>query len=407
MNQGPKKICLLTDHHVALNPRVWKEAFFYEKKGYRVVILSMWQAKNILEKDLQILRGHQICYKSFLNLIPGEANKLMCIFYRARKRIAGVLQKTLNISAPWAISYAPEVLLKHALKEDADFYIAHLECAFYVGRDLIKTGKNVSFDFEDWYSRDYLVPERPVALLQSLEKFALINGVFCTAASKAMADALNETYNISTEITVIYNGFSKHESAERMNEPQANSDDHTKIIWFSRTVGPERGIEFLLKALHVCTTPVELHLLGDMSVSYKHFLEINFPYNQGHLLFLHPFMPHNNLLNFLAQFTIGLAIEENINDNKALTVSNKILQYIQAGLIVVASETKGQNEVTSSFPDTVITVDITNPKQFAEAIKTAISKRNFTRQKQLDTFNQIFSWEAQEVKLNSLLERFL
>ena len=192
----PHKICLLSDHHLSMNPRLWKEAFFYEKEGFKVVILNMWQSKDLLQRDLEILNGHAITYKAYLNLIPGEINSFARFLYRLRKKAASELQRLFKIGTKWAINHAPELMLQKALKEDANLYAAHLECAFFAGRDLILAGKKVSFDFEDWYSRDYLVPERPVKLLESLEKFALQNGLFCTAASNSMAVALKECYQV-------------------------------------------------------------------------------------------------------------------------------------------------------------------------------------------------------------------
>lgn len=155
----PTKICLLSDHHVCLNPRLWKEAFFYEKKGYEVVILTMWQSKNLWEKDMELLKGHSIFYKAYLNLIPGEISEVKRFLYRLRSRAASEVQRFFKVGTKWAISHAPELMLKKALKENATLYVAHLESAFYVGRDLIKLDKKVAFDFEDWYSRDYLVPK--------------------------------------------------------------------------------------------------------------------------------------------------------------------------------------------------------------------------------------------------------
>ena len=404
----PLKICLLSDHHLSINPRLWKEAFFYEKQGYEVVILSTWQSANLLEKDREILKGHAISYKAYLNLLPGEINKAALLFYRVRKRVAAELQKRLHVGIQWAISYAPELMYQQALKENADLYAAHLECAFYAGKKLLKAGKRVCFDFEDWYSRDYLVPARPVGLLSSLEKFALNNGLFCTTTSKAMAEALKDAYRINKEITVIYNGFSINESVERKESQQNNNyNAYTKIIWFSRTIGSGRGIELMLKALMVCEIPVELHVLGEMKAGYKEFLEKEFSLIKQHRLVIHRFMSHALLLNFIAQFQIGLAIEENINDNKSLTISNKILQYLQAGLPVIASDTKGQKEVAEFFPSMVTIVDINDPAGIADTIRLLSTKEINEQVGQKEQFERIFSWEAQEKKLNSLLERNL
>ncbi len=399
-----KKICLLTDHHIAINPRVWKEAFFYEKKGFDVVILSMWQSKDLLKKDFEILKGHNIFYKSYLNLI--EVNKATHLFFRLRKRLAAELQKRFKIGSGWAISYSPELMYKKALKENANLYAAHLECAFYAGRKLIKAGKKVCFDFEDWYSRDYLIATRPVKLLRALEKFALNHGLFCTATSHAMASALQKAYAVNKEITVIYNGFSINETAKKQISSATNGNAYTKMIWFSRTIGPARGIEYLINELTLYEHPVELNVLGKMKKGFKFFLENGFKKLKKHTLILHDFMPHPLLQSFLAKFEIGLAIEENINDNKMLTVSNKMLQYIQAGISVIASDTKGQQEVAAYFPKTVQIINTGKAGMLGSAIDFFADKNNNHKEEQA-IFNKTFSWEAQEITLSNLIEKHL
>jgi glycosyltransferase involved in cell wall biosynthesis len=403
--KGNLKVCLLSDHHICMNPRLWKEAFFYEQQGFEVVIITMWQSKPHLLKDEALLKGHNIQYKPYLNLIPGETRSIYRFFYRARKRIACEIQKLFKKGSGWAISHAPERMLSSALAENADLYSAHLECAFFVGRSLIKKDKKVSFDFEDWYSRDYLVRERPVALLEVLEKFALDKGRFCTAASASMALALKEYYSCKREVTVIYNGFPGVALTKSKSVPIPSAFfDPIKLLWFSRTIGPDRGIEFFLNALRVCDSPVELHLLGSMAEGYEAFLQEAFPAEQGHSLIIHPFMPHDRLLDFIAQFKIGLAIEENVNDNRQLTITNKILQYLQSGLQVLASNTKGQREVASYFKSKVFIVDIENPGEVANAIEK-MSKNEHVEEE--NSYEKIFSWDAQEGKLKRLLEEHL
>lgn len=401
------KICLLSDHHLSMNPRLWKEAFFYEQKGFDVVILSMWHSKDSLKKDWQILNGHAITYKAYLNLIPGEINPFELLFYRIRKRVAGELQRLLKYGTGWAISHSPGLMFKKAMEEDATLYGAHLECAFYVGRDLIKVGKKVSFDFEDWYSRDYLVPARPVKLLETIEKYAIHNGLFCTAASNSMAIALRDCNDSKNILTVIYNGFSTNSKRLQRNLSSDNNNNKIKLLWFSRTIGAGRGLELLLKALWVCNVGIELHLLGEMKAGYLDFLESEFANQPLHHLVIHPFMPHAQLDDFIGQFKIGLAIEEDINDNKRLTVSNKILQYLQAGLMVLASDTKGQREVAELFPNAVTIVDINDSVALADGIVQLSKKDAINIRQQKEKFESIFSWEAQEIKLNSLIEKHL
>jgi glycosyltransferase involved in cell wall biosynthesis len=358
----------------------------------------------MLNKDREILNGHSIKYKAYLNLMEGQVKPLSRFLFRIRKRGAGELQRFFRIGTGWSLSHSPGLMFKKALQENADLYVAHLECAFFTARNLIKAGKKVSYDFEDWYSRDYLVPERPVKLLEALEKFAFDNGKFITTASASMANALKKSYKSQREVTVIYNGFSKEESVPAQRSMLAETPN-IKLLWFSRTVGAGRGIESILKTLPLCRKPVELHLLGDMSEGYRDFIEKEFAQLKPHRLVIHSFMPHRQLFKFIGQFAAGLAIEENINDNKILTVSNKILQYLQSGIKVIASDTQGHQEVATFFPNMVQVVDLADPLQMANAINNCYENRSFPIKNQQDLFNTIFSWEAQEKKLLQLLEK--
>jgi len=243
--------------------------------------------------------------------------------------------------------------------------------------------------------------------LDAAERYALTNGLFCTATSKAMALALNEYYQIHKKITVIYNGFPATMTKEIKAEGETlQKSDRIRLLWFSRNIGTGRGLEFLLNALWVCQIPVELHLLGMMDEEYKDFLDNNFPSENNHKLVLHSFLPYHELGGFISQFDIGLAIEENVNDNKILTISNKLLQYLQAGLPVLASDTKGQREVAGYFPETVKLVDIHNPLQWEMGIDFLRNVDAVNRQKQKETFQKIYSWEAQEKKLDNLLAKY-
>jgi hypothetical protein len=403
-----KKICLLSDHHISLNPRLWKEAFFYEELGFEVVVITMWQSNYFLEKDLKILNRHNIKYIPYLNLISGSNNILNILFYRIRKRISSELHRFFKVGLPWAISHSPDKLYKYANKESADIYVAHLECAFYVGRKLVKAGKKVAFDFEDWYSRDYLVPERPVKLLESVERFAILNGLFVTAASTSMAEEIKKTYASSRNIETIYNGFSISENSDQFNSNVNKiKNDVFKIIWFSRNVGPNRGIEYFMSALKYCKIKCEIHLLGLLDNGYDCVLNNYISATDSHSLHFHRFIPHNEILNFIASFDLGLALDLDINDNRNLTVTNKIFQYIQAGLPVLSSKTKGHLEVASFFPNIIHVVDIQNELEVAQKIDflsknpTSYSKEDMLR------FKDIFSWEAQEKKLNNLINIIL
>ena len=398
-----KKICLLSDHHLCINPRLWKEAFFYEKLGFQVVILTKWQNAEHKQRDLELLKDHTIIYKCFLNITPGEIHPIKRFYYRFRKRIASEMQRYFKMGGAWAINHAPHLLFKKALAENADFYAAHLECGFFAGVQLLKAGKKVSFDFEDWYSRDYLTPDRATGLLQKLEQYALHHGVFCTAASGTMTKALQNTYQSKARPETIYNSFPEHELTPA-SQTTTSGSKRFQIVWTSRTVGPGRGIETFLSAAKLIKEPFDFHIIGECIAPYRQFLQNEFPSANGHQLIFHDFIKHTQLLPLLSTLDLGLAIELHEPESRNTTITNKMLQYLQAGLQVIATDTEGQKEIAAYFPQSVKTVRTNDPENWAAVIETITRNRNdFKMQEHQNIYELYFSWQKQEEKLKQLI----
>jgi glycosyltransferase involved in cell wall biosynthesis len=395
-----KKICIVSDLHLSTNPRAWKEANTLAAAGYDVTILTMWTSAEKRERDKAFLHHPALKYKAGLNLIPGEAAPLHRFYYRLRARLEREAHRWFRTNSPWTIGYAPGHMTKKALQEKADLYIAHAEYGAVIGKSLLAKGRKVAFDIEDWYSEDYLGPERPVKLLKSVERSALTNGVYCTCPSRSMSEALLERYPGSRKAEFIYNGFPLAET------PAVTGTPLQSLIWFSQTIGPGRGLETALEALRLVQTPMELHLVGDCIKGYDETLQAAFPRANGHRLMIHSAVPHAELAGIIARHRIGLAIEDNYPGNKDTTVSNKILQYLQAGIQVLATATKGQQEVAAHFPDGARVVPPNDPRAWAAAIESLL-RSDFDREIARRTFEQQFAWEAQEKKLLPLVANAL
>jgi len=392
-----KKICIISNLHLSTNPRVWKEANTLAAAGYETVILTVWTSEKKRKEDAAFVKHSKLSYKAALNI--NEVSLPKRLYYKAIVRLGQEMKKKFNIDSSFALGYGQTLLKKEALKANADLYIAHTEYGMLVGRELIKKNKRVAFDFEDWYSHDYIVPSRPFKLLRKLEKFALENGVYCSFPSKAMATGVEEFYNSNKSSHVIYNGFSTKENIVSNSDTKKNRS----IIWFSQTIGPGRGLETLFTALSYLDTKVEVHLLGLCDDIYRNKLMESFPGNMGHSLFFHSPVPHSDLISVLKQHSIGLAIEDNYPESRNTTITNKILQYIQAGIKVLATSTKGQAEVAGYFPGDVELVPFNDPKKWAMCIEQLLSSPPINKELQFQKFKDIFSWEAQEQKLLNLI----
>jgi glycosyltransferase involved in cell wall biosynthesis len=401
-----KKICLISDHHVSVNPRLWKEAFVYEQMGLDVVILTQWTSDYFLEKDRELLRGHAVRYEAYLDMRPGHASGASRFYYRMRKRIGGELKKRLNVSKAWAVSYAPALLYRRALAENADMYSAHLEAGFIAGGRLVQAGRTVGFDLEDWYSRDYVTPDRVTPLLHAAEGFALTKGRYFTTTSQAMAEALRQTWKTDKPITVIYNSFPDEAPGDASDilGPRAAF----RLVWTSRTIGPNRGLETLVAAIALVDQPVELHLIGMMAPGYGATVSKAWPAEKGHRLVVHDFVRHHELQGILANCDLGIAVEQRTPDSRNKTITNKILQYIQAGLRVLATDTDGQQEVAERFPESIFVVPAGQPGAWAEAITLAMQAPGRSHvARQQETYAAEFSWPVQAEKIRQLINQHL
>lgn len=391
------KICLVSDHHLCSNPRTWKEAKTLAANGYQVTIVTIFQNDVSLKRDKELLAGlpEGIQYLSAASYIDGQISTLKKIFYKGVTKTA-TLAKKAGIDTVYLLSNNPNAIYRKALEIDADLYICHIDCSLYVGRKLIQKGKKVAFDFEDWYSRDYLVPTRPVELLKRLEAYALQHGAYVTCPSQAMADAIHEAYQLRKP-AVVYNGFPV--------EPLVNNEvkDIPSLVWFSQTIGPGRGLEKIIAVLQDIHTPVSLNLVGDISDKYRAELEALFAACPQHRLNISPQVKHKELHALLCSHTIGLALEETHPPSRNTTITNKILQYLQAGLMVLATATEGQKEVAADFEGVVKTVPPDDITAWKGPLEQLLLNSARDKEKIVHAYNQKYSWEAQEAKLLELV----
>jgi len=402
-----KTICILTQSHLCRNPRVVKEANTLSDAGFKVSILTTFTYADLLEEDLKLIDTSKIEYKGIINMIPGQASNWYRLRQRLVRRLAGEAIGRFRWENIRALGYDYRANLRAAIREKADLYTCHQEMSTVIGCKLIKRGFKVAFDFEDWYSHD-LLPEanktRPIKLLEKYEKFALQNSVLNYTTSESMARGIADFAGVEPP-KVLHNVF---QLAERnlLDGKFADRSDFTRpsMHWYSQTIGPGRGLEFLVKSLDKVETPVELHLRGNCSEDFKTQLTLIFPSEKGHRLYFHSLVPHKELLSRIAEHDIGLATEEYRPDSRNLTITNKILQYLLGGIAVIASDTAGQKEVAASAPESVFLFKNYDAEDLSGTINSLIGnkeKLETAKKSALNIAKRKFCWEQQEKGLVS------
>ncbi len=376
-----RNILILTSAHLCRNPRVVKEAATLGAAGYDVTVMSVSVQTRFARMDHELMRGMPFKLKVIDYAASTTAARTTGFLQRGATWAARHLCATLGVETAQTLGPA-SALLRFARAFPADLTIVHTEIPIWAAQYLIRDGRRVAVDVEDWYSEDLLYADRrsrPLKLLRQAEEFALRHACYASATAQSMSAALARAYSCPPPI-VIRNSFPL-QNRSRADAPAANSAP--SFIWFSQTVGPGRGLELFLAAWARTTHPSQVYFLGDESPGYRQKLLSRLPAaRQDAVHFIPPVTPAE--LPFkLTEFDIGLALEPHWPQNRDITITNKILQYMNAGLAVIATDTAGQKEVLEAAPDCGLLVTAHETTEYAQKLDALLGDRTKLRAAQL------------------------
>jgi glycosyltransferase involved in cell wall biosynthesis len=388
-------IAILTGASPSWNPRARKEATSLVTAGFRVSVYGASTDVEGLETDQSLARRNGFAYEPI-------SFDSQAVWPRLRGRISRDVYRFAGIESVWQLgTYGPALLLA-AHKARADYYIVHLEQASWVGANLLRAGFRVGVDIEDWYSEDLPAAargRRPLGLLRNVESTLLTQCAHVTCTSAAMSSALSEAYSCRAP-AVVYNAFpwADRQSLDGLNKDRVERQ-LPSIHWVSQTLGRDRGLEDLLAALQLVEHEAEIHLRGHLTAGFKEWLFAHIADDWRNRIWIHPVVSNEELLSRIAEHDIGFAGEMKYCRNKDLTVSNKILHYLLAGLAVIASDTAGQKEVAMQAGNAVLTYPSGDATTLASRLNLLLGSPETLRRAKADALRaarEVFCWERQQ-----------
>ena len=385
-------ICILTSLPPADNPRALKEAMALAAQGYAV---SMLTTAPLRDDDERLAARAGFSLASVRRDAASPAARLT-------SHAARHLHRTLGYETRWQLGHDLGALYRRARAADADLYLAHLEAGLWAGARLLREGRRLAVDIEDWYSED-LLPEaraqRPLALLRRLEGAVLRGAVAATTTSAAMSGALAASFACARP-SVVYNAFAWTDRDMIDGARRDRTDSRRPSIhWVSKTLGDGRGLDDLVAALHFVDADAELHLRGQAIPGFEARLKRLAPDAWRGRIVVHAPVAADALLSRIAEHDIGFAGEQTYCRNKDLTASNKILHYLLGGLAVVASDTQGQREIAEQAQGSILLYPPGDVRVLAGQLNTLLgSAERLTAAKEaaLAAAKARFCWERQE-----------
>lgn len=185
------QIVVVTAGHPCCNPRPVKEADALGRAGYDVTLLSMGGVPGLDSVDREVTKGAPYRHES----VPFGRSLASNLFGRARVWLArnAVRAGLETIHALGII----KPLERRVSELSADMFIVHTEMPFWIGTRLLRKGRRVGADFEDWHSED-LLPSyqaiRPLRLLRRVERTLIHGAAYTSTTSVALSNALVERY---------------------------------------------------------------------------------------------------------------------------------------------------------------------------------------------------------------------
>jgi glycosyltransferase involved in cell wall biosynthesis len=366
------RICIVTPGHLSTNPRVVKEADALSAAGHQVeVITGRFSAWSIeADRAFDNRAWTRPAAASFGPIAPlGLRLRQKAVRSAARALTGGGAGPNWAVAA--ALHEASPDLAAAALRRPADLYIGHYDAALIaVSRAARRHGAAYAFDAEDFHPGD--LADGPGARatndrIRRLEGDILPGCAYVSAASPGIAEAYAAEYGLARP-TVVLNVFSRSEAAPAPTAKGAMAPGPS-LYWFSQTLGPDRGLEWVLAAVAAADSRPHLYLRGKPAVGYEAELRAM---AQGlgvadRLHLLDAIAPAE-LIGDMSRFDLGYVGETGATPNHRIAMANKLFSYLLAGLPTLASDIPAHRALESDFREAMTIFPLADPRALAARI---------------------------------------
>jgi len=352
------RVCIITPGYLSSSPRAVREADALTSSGFDVRVVCSEGPLEYLrasDEELRTSARWQVSTCRWSDGRPGERwayhrsrarHRLFRAMPAASWRIAGVAERAEGRLFPELAALAAA----HA----ADLYVGHypagLAAAYQAAR---RHGAALSYDVEDLYADTLSAGDSSSAgreRILHLERRYAHRCRYISAVSQPVAHAFAERHDVETPI-VVHNCHPWADRGAADGRVRDRAGDGLSLYWFSQTVGLDRGLQDVIRAAGTVPAAVRIHVRGAMDEGVRRALagEASAAGLESRVHFHEPASPRE-MLSRAMEHDVGLALEPGGSLNNRLTVSNKILLYLTAGLAVVATATEGQRSVLDTCP---------------------------------------------------------
>jgi len=410
----PRRVCMLVYNNMTYDARVRREARTLSEAGYQVTVLAVREPGPTLRDEtvhgFRILRVSRsilgVSREQMKQRVRGPSGQVRPSSPRPMSRALRALDTATRLPFyPLRRVVVFFRFLRAALKTKADAYHAHdlntLLMAWAASR---LRRVPLIYDTHEVETARAGMKLRWWACFLERALIHRADRVICT--NQTRADYTQRRYRIPPP-TILRNLPAYIEPPpSRIIHERLNLPREAKIVLYQGGIQPERGLEQLLKAAPLIQGGLVV-LVG--SGRLKPVLQQQ-ARDQGleDKVFFHDAVPVDELPQWTASAYVGLQILQNTCFNHYSSLSNKLLEYLMAGIPIIASDLPEMRRVIEDTGAGLL-IDSSDPRQIAEAVNRLLGDEKLRAEmlEKAKTARRKYSWEEEEGVLRMMYAEIL
>ncbi len=222
--------------------------------------------------------------------------------------------------------------------------------------------------------------------------------------NNSIASLYNKEYNVN--IKVVRNIPPKPDSSENMSRKELGLPEKKPIILLQGAgINVQRGAEEAIEAMQFIDNALFLIIGSGDVIDILHNLVKKLNLNEK-VLFL-PKQPFDRLIHYTKCADIGVTIDKNTNINYRYSLPNKLFDYINAGIPVLASSLVEIKHIVEKY-DIGVLIESHDPEHIAMKIKYMLENKKRTAhwKENLKKASLELDWNTEEKVLLKIFSKY-